>query len=112
MEKLSYLLEHHLVLPAYGQWIIFGIIVFALLFLDLFVFHRHAEEPRLKETFWACVFYIAIAIVFGFFVIYERGTETGMLYFTGFLVTNTAFYSGAFSALLSCAVSLLASGKS
>ena len=89
MEKLSYLLEHHLVLPAYGQWIIFGIIVFALLFLDLFVFHRHAEEPRLKETFWACVFYIAIAIVFGFFVIYERGTETGMLYFTGFLVEKS-----------------------
>ncbi|MDY4841892.1 MAG: TerC family protein [Alphaproteobacteria bacterium] len=89
MEKLSYLLEHHLVLPAYGQWIIFGIIVFALLFLDLFVFHRHAEEPKLKETFWACVFYIAIAIVFGFFVIYERGTETGMLYFTGFLVEKS-----------------------
>ena len=89
MEKLSYLLEHHLVLPAYGQWLIFGLIVFILLFLDLFVFHRHAEEPKLKETFWACVFYIAIAIVFGFFVIYERGTETGMLYFTGFLVEKS-----------------------
>lgn len=71
------------------MWAIFGISVITLLYLDLFVFHRHASEPNIKDTFWACVFYIGIALLFGLFVIYERGSEIGMLYYTGFLVEKS-----------------------
>ena len=35
------------------------------------------------------MFYIGIALIFGLFVIYERGLETGMLYYTGFLVEKS-----------------------
>ena len=80
---------NHYILSNEMMWTIFGISVIALLYLDLFVFHRHASEPNIKDTFWACVFYIGIALIFGIFVIYERGTETGMLYYTGFLVEKS-----------------------
>ncbi len=80
---------NHYVLSDELMWTIFGLAVVALLYLDLFVFHRHASEPNIKDTFWACVFYIGIALIFGVFVIYERGTETGMLYYTGFLVEKS-----------------------
>ena len=89
METLVHLSENHYILPNYALWGSFAIIVFVLLFLDLFVFHRHASEPNIKDTFWACVFYIGIALIFGIFVIYERGFETGMLYYTGFLVEKS-----------------------
>lgn len=80
---------NHYILSNEMMWAIFGISVIALLYLDLFVFHRHASEPNIKDTFWACVFYIGIALIFGIFVIYERGTEVGMLYYTGFLVEKS-----------------------
>ena len=89
METLAHLSENHYIMPNYVLWGSFAVIVFVLLFLDLFVFHRHASEPNIKETFWACVFYIGIALIFGLFVIYERGLETGMLYYTGFLVEKS-----------------------
>ena len=79
----------HFVLSAPWMWTSFGVIVLVLLYLDLFVFHRHAEEPKLSGTLAACIFYIAIALLFGIFVIYERGMETGMLYYTGFLVEKS-----------------------
>ena len=89
MEILDVLSQPHTILSAPWMWTIFGIIVFILLYLDLFVFHRHAEEPKIKDTLAACIFYIAIALIFGIFVIYERGMETGLLYYTGFLVEKS-----------------------
>lgn len=89
MNLLSLVSQPHAVMSTTWMWIIFGIIVVVLLYLDLFVFHRHAEEPKIKDTLGACIFYVLIALVFGFFVIYERGLETGLLYYTGFLVEKS-----------------------
>ncbi len=89
MEVLQHLSENHAILSAPWMWTIFGVIVLVLLYLDLFVFHRHAEEPKISGTLAACIFYIAIALIFGIFVIYERGWETGVLYYTGFLVEKS-----------------------
>lgn len=68
------------------MWVIFGIIVVTLLFLDLFVFHRHAEEPKISSTIRICLGYMLVAGLFGIFVIYEKGLNTGMLFYTGYLV--------------------------
>lgn len=89
MENLLNLLSHHATLPVFWMWTIFGILVFALLYLDLFVFHRHCEEPKLKSTINQCIFYVAIAFIFGLFVIYEEGMDKGMLFYTGFMVEKS-----------------------
>lgn len=89
MEFLQFLSQPHTILSAPWMWTIFGIMVIVLLYLDLFVFHRHASEPKIGGTLAACIFYIAIALIFGLFVIYERGMETGILYYTGFLVEKS-----------------------
>ena len=89
MEFLQFFSQPHTILSGPWMWTIFGILVIVLLYLDLFVFHRHAEEPKIGGTLAACIFYIAIALIFGVFVIYERGMETGLLYYTGFLVEKS-----------------------
>lgn len=90
MEKIiSFFTTHHETLAPYLMWSIFGIIVITLLFLDLFVFHRHSEEPKFSETLKLSVYYIIIALIFGLFVIYEKGTAAGMLYYTGYLVEKS-----------------------
>ena len=89
MQNISELFTHHAILSQNWMWTIFGISVIVLLVLDLFVFNRKNEEPHFWHTLWICVFYVVIAIIFGIFVIYEEGTEKGMLYFTGYLLEKS-----------------------
>lgn len=93
MDDILYSLSH---LSNQWMWIIFGITVVFLLFIDLFVFNRKNEVPCFKKTFWICVFYILAGLAFGFFVIYERGIDLGMLYFTGFLVEKSLSLDNVF----------------
>ena len=89
MEKLTDIFTNHPIIPHEWMWVIFGVIVVFLLFIDLFVFNRKNEIPDFKHTLWICIFYIAAGLLFGVFVIYEEGIEKGMLYFTGFLVEKS-----------------------
>lgn len=89
MERFQELLTHHLILPTSIMWIIFAVVVITLLFLDLFVFHRHCDEPKFSDTIKLSAFYIIIALIFGLFIIYEKGTSAGMLYYTGYLVEKS-----------------------
>ena len=85
-DKLEYLFTHHAVLSQGAMWGIFGVVVIALLFFDLFVFNRKNEVPNFTHTLVLCVLYILAACVFGVFVIYEEGLDKGMDFFTGFLL--------------------------
>ncbi|MBQ7304453.1 MAG: TerC family protein, partial [Alphaproteobacteria bacterium] len=89
METISNIFTEHAVLSQNWMWTIFGISVIALLVLDLFVFNRKNEEPHFWHTLWICVFYIVIALIFGVFVIYEKGPDLGMDYFTGYLLEKS-----------------------
>ena len=89
MDSIINLISHHATLPTSWMWFIFGILVIFVLYLDLFVFHRHCEEPKLKSTINQCIFYIGLAVIFGLFVIYEEGMDKGMLFYTGFMVEKS-----------------------
>lgn len=68
------------------MWGVFGLIVCTILFLDLFVFHKKSDMPTMKSTFKICFSYVIISLLFGLFVLYEKGMETGILFYTGYLV--------------------------
>ena len=89
METITNIFTQHAVLSQNWMWTIFGISVIVLLALDLFVFNRKNEEPHFWHTLWICVFYIVIALIFGVFVIYEKGADLGLDYFTGYLVEKS-----------------------
>jgi tellurite resistance protein TerC len=46
------------------QWAVFAALVAVLLTLDLFVFHRHARAPSLRESAGWTVFWILVAMLF------------------------------------------------
>lgn len=89
MERFTSLLQDHYVLSSNVMWMIFIALIFILLFLDLFVFHKDIKEPKISDTFKLSIYYILIALVFGLFIIYEKGTSAGMLYYTGYLVEKS-----------------------
>lgn len=89
MEHLEYLFTHHAVLSQGAMWAIFGVVIVALLFFDLFIFNRKNEVPNFIHTLVLCILYVVAACLFGVFVIYEEGLDKGMDFYTGFLVEKS-----------------------
>ena len=86
MEKYTALLSH---LSTNAMWGIFAVAVIVLLAWDLFFLNRKNEVPVFSHTLLLCITYIAAGLLFGVFIMYEQGTENGMLFFTGFLVEKS-----------------------
>lgn len=71
------------------MWIIFILIVLALLTLDLGFFHKKDREIGFRESIWMSSFYMLIAIIFGLWVWYIKGLGSFAEYITGFLVEKS-----------------------
>jgi tellurite resistance protein TerC len=71
------------------HWFAFGVLIVALLALDLLVFHRHAHAPSLRESTGWSVFWIALALVFNGFVWWWLGQDAGLRFLAGYLVEKS-----------------------
>lgn len=74
--------------PLYTWGLFLGIVVF-LLTLDLGVFHRKQRDISIQESLWMSFFYIAISLMFGAWIWYDLGVQSGKEYLTGFIVEKT-----------------------
>ncbi|HEY0900857.1 MAG TPA: TerC family protein, partial [Micavibrio sp.] len=70
-------------------WLLFMGIVITLLVLDLGVLHKDDHVISVKESLWMSGGYIAIAMLFGCWIWWEMGADSGMNYMTGFFVEKT-----------------------
>jgi tellurite resistance protein TerC len=67
-------------------WIVFCAGTVALLICDMFVFHRHAHEPSLRESAMWTVFWCSLALAFNAWIWWRFDADTAVLFFTGYLV--------------------------
>jgi tellurite resistance protein TerC len=67
-------------------WLAFCAGTAVLLALDMFVFHRKAHEPSLRESAMWTVFWCSLALAFNGLVWYWFGPVRGLEFFTGYLV--------------------------
>jgi tellurite resistance protein TerC len=67
-------------------WLGFSLLVAGLLFLDLGVLNRRAHILTFKEAMSWSLGLIAIALLFGLFVIWREGAQAGLEYYTGYLI--------------------------
>jgi tellurite resistance protein TerC len=77
-------------------WLVFVGLVFALLFLDLFVLHRGAREVPFKEAMWLSGFWIAISLAFGGFVWAVAGPSAGGEYLAAYLLEKSLSLDNVF----------------
>jgi tellurite resistance protein TerC len=70
-------------------WAIFIAIVIGLLVLDLGVLHKEDKEISAKESFIMYGGYVAIAIAFGGWVWYSRGAQSGLEFYTGYVIEQS-----------------------
>jgi len=95
MEALAFLTEPFLGQPAWA-WLLFALIVVALLVFDLGVLHRKEREIPVGESLALSAGYIAVATIFGGWVWWQLGPQSGMDYFTGYLIEKTLSLDNVF----------------
>ncbi|MBK9077897.1 MAG: TerC family protein [Hyphomicrobium sp.] len=78
------------------MWAAFLAVVLTLLILDLGIFHRTTREISVRESLLMSTFYIGIGLLFGAWVWYELGAQSGEEYLTGFLVEKTLAMDNVF----------------
>jgi len=77
-------------------WLLFGGIVTALLVFDLGILHRKTREIPVGESLLLSAGYIAVALVFGGWVWWSAGAESGIDYLTAFLVEKSLALDNVF----------------
>jgi tellurite resistance protein TerC len=68
------------------HWIAFCAATVVLLVLDMFVFHRAAHEPTLRESAMWTIFWCSLALAFNALIWWRFGHEPAINFFTGYLV--------------------------
>ncbi len=67
-------------------WFGFGVVIIAMLALDLGVLNRNAHAIKLKEAFWTSMLWIAVSLAFNAVVFWWLGFDKGLEFLTGYLI--------------------------
>ncbi len=74
---------------SFETWVVFHLIVLALLALDLGIFNRKAHVIRLKEALGWSVVWILIGLGFGYYISWHDGAQAGAEYLAGYIVEKS-----------------------
>jgi tellurite resistance protein TerC len=92
---LSFLLADFMGKPAW-VWLAFVGIVMALLAFDLGVLHKDDREIGVRESLLLSAGYVGVAVCFGAWVWWYMGADTGMDYYTGFMIEKSLSMDNVF----------------
>nr|WP_301334677.1 TerC family protein [Variovorax dokdonensis] len=92
---LTYLHTPWLDTPLWA-WLAFLAVVAILLVLDLGVLHREEREIGVRESLLLSSGYIGIALAFGAWVWWYMGPQSGIEYYTGFLIEKSLSMDNVF----------------
>ncbi|WP_108397122.1 TerC family protein [Devosia submarina] len=70
-------------------WVAFIAVVIGLLVFDLGILHKEEKEISAKESLILYGFYVTIAVAFGAWVWWQRGSQAGLEFFTGYLIEQS-----------------------
>ena len=96
VEFLEPLLAADFLGKALWVWLLFIALVVALLAFDLGVLHRDQHEIEIRESLWLSAGYISVACAFGGWVWCYLGSNSGIQYFTGFLIEKSLSLDNVF----------------
>jgi len=78
------------------SWLFFISIVVSLLAFDLGVLHKEDREIGVRESLLLSAGYISAAVLFGGWVWWNMGAESGMAYYTGFMIEKSLSMDNVF----------------
>ncbi|MBA4342887.1 MAG: hypothetical protein C0423_12135 [Methylibium sp.] len=96
MEALSTLFAAEFLGTPTWVWLTFIGIVIALLVFDLGVLHKDDHEIGVRESLLLSAGYISAALIFGAWVWWYMGAQSGMDYYTGFMIEKSLSMDNVF----------------
>ncbi|KQM78374.1 TerC family protein [Xylophilus sp. Leaf220] len=91
----AFLLADFLGKPAW-VWLVFVVVVVSLLAFDLGVLHKDDHEIEVKESLLLSAGYITVSLLFGAWVWWYLGAQSGMDYYTGFMIEKSLSMDNVF----------------
>ena len=70
-------------------WLAFITMVIALLVFDLGVLNKRDQEISARRSLLLYAFYVTIAVLFGAWVWFSRGSQAGLEFYTGYLIEQS-----------------------
>lgn len=77
-------------------WLVFLAVVISLLTFDLGVLHKDEKEIGVTESLWLSAGYITAGLLFGAWVWWMLGAQSGIEYYTGFLIEKSLSMDNVF----------------
>lgn len=77
-------------------WLVFAAVVVTLLVLDLGVLNKKDHEIGVRESLMLSAGYISAGSLFGVWVWWQLGAQSGMEYFTGFVIEKSLSMDNVF----------------
>lgn len=71
------------------MWAVFAVIVIALMAFDLGVLHKKTREIKVHEALLLSLFYFVISLLFGGWIFFTLGKDSGYEFFMGYLIEKT-----------------------
>jgi tellurite resistance protein TerC len=96
LETLLQFLHADFLGKAVWLWLVFAGVVVSLLALDLGVLHSDDREIGVRESLFLSGGYIGMATLFGAWVWWYLGAQSGTEYFTGFLIEKSLSMDNVF----------------
>ncbi|WP_373715576.1 TerC family protein [Roseateles sp.] len=96
MELLLNLLQADFLGKPAWLWLSFLGVVMALLAFDLGVLHKDDHEIGVRESLLLSAGYISVAVAFGAYVWWFLGPQSGMDYYTGFMIEKSLSMDNVF----------------
>ncbi|MBC7939623.1 MAG: TerC family protein [Chitinophagaceae bacterium] len=96
MEGVVELLQSPFLGKAVWVWLLFAGVVISLLAFDLGVLHKDDHEIGVQESLLLSAGYITVAALFGAWVWWFLGAQSGTEYYTGFLIEKSLSLDNVF----------------
>ena len=77
-------------------WLLFVGIVLTLLVLDLGVLQKRMQAIGVRQSLLLSAFYIGAGLLFGVWIWFSQGSQSGMEYLTGFLIEKSLSLDNVF----------------
>src|SRR5882762_10263853 len=81
-------------------WVVFHVLVVVLLLVDLFVLQRGKHSITLRTAWAWTIFLASLAFGFALFLSHTHGRESGLAFFSGYLVEGSLSVDNLFVFLL------------
>ncbi len=92
---MDFLFASFLGTPAWF-WLAFLGLVVSLTAFDLGILNKEDKEMGIAESLKLSAYYIIIALLFGVWVWFQKGAESGVLYYTGFFIEKALSIDNVF----------------